>query len=1083
MKDFVWNNKFATRLAYLGTFAYLNSVAWCSFIRSLFLPWQNRGTFCYTVFKFDTSKMTRQTMQKRHIKRLGLKFPSELISKIKRLGMVKSGICALLLLLLLGVSSPVEAKRYRLVRKAEKHSVIYRAGDAKSFYRALSFVLDQQPPDDVSTINAKSTVAQLLFDTGNYREAAQIFLQLTEAPLADTYKLYSFQYRLAECYFYMGLYSESYDQFSRVRSEGHSSLKAEATLGMAMAALAQGNRSSAQAHLDILLLENDYYRTYARALYPSGIMLFQNEQYGRSLEFFEKDLDDPKNVYFAGLAYRRQGMLPKALQYFQKLTQKFPGTVWAQRGAFEVAETYYQQQDFPLAYQSFQRWLNEYPNGTLQYEAQFRMACTDFRRKQYPDVISRLDPLLKQDLRPSMAERVRHMVNESFVQMDKIPELVASIKKKGGRAKDRTPDENYQLMWSLAALNRYEEALALAEEGLGNYFDPELTPKILLVQGFCYDKIDKIAEALAAYQTVVDRFPKSAYAARALHLMAMGYVKIQRWQELVTHVYHHWAGLPADLKQKYPEVEFWITEGQLTLGNFDIAQKRYQQYISAAPDTSLTPFAYLGMAVAQAQNNQLELGFQTLQQFAAIAKQKNRPDWLALATMQSGNLYYNQKKYEQAIGYYKSFQKDYPQDPKIPQAMYQEAQSLYRLEYYTDAIDAWVKLADKYPDFAQTEKARFQAARTLFDLGETTSAVKAFQTFIVKHPNSDRIKDARLQLAHSYYNAGNYKEAIPLYQQFLLLYPKSDEAVSVQDFLQMSYVQAGKSEQEIEQLTQGQAKSAVLADLYWTKGAKAYNDKDYKVALTYFEKVMIDFPASSLAPQAGYYRAESLYLQEKYEEASAAYKNFLAQFPNDTQAPTSLFRLGVCLFNLNRFEESASTFESLIQKYPDDPLSANAAENIPLAYAKVGKIGESEKAYETLLTKTTDPKKRAALILQIAQIKEKNGVAAEAIQYYEQISPSEEEYAEALYAVGNIYARASQTEQEVKTYEKLNNFNPKDNAYRIAALSRLAELYISQGQAQKAMAVYKDVEANAKDETALANAKSRLEELQKVLEN
>lgn len=989
---------------------------------------------------------------------------------------------ALFLLILVGASGELHAKRFVPTRKAQKFELTFRSQDPKTFYRSLSFLLEQQPPEQINTINARATMAELLFETENYRESAQIYLQLTEAPLADAYKLSSFQYRLAECYFYMGLYGEAYDQFSRVRQDGHKSLQAEATLGMAMAALAQGNRSSAQAHLDILLLENEYYKTYPRALYPSGIMLFQNEQYQRSLAFFEKDLDDPKNLYFAGIAYRRLSQLPKALSYFQKLTQKFPGTVWAQRGAFEVAETYYLQQDYPLAYQSFQRWLNEFPNGTLQVESQFRMACADMRREQYPAVIARLDPLLKLDLRPAMNDRVRHLITESWVQMDKIPELVASIKRKG-RARDRSPDENYQLMWALTALGKYEEALALSEEGLGNFYDAELTPKILLVEGFCYDKVNRPAEALAAYQTVVDRFPKSAYSARALHLMSLSYVRAQRWQELVTHVYHHWANLPADMRAKYPEVEFWVTEGQLTLGNYDLAEKRYQQYLSAAPDSPLTAYAYLGLAVAQAQNNKLDTGYQTLQQFAAIAKQKNRNDWLALATLQSGNIYFNQKKYEQAVGYFRSFQKDYPTDPRIPQAMFQEAQALYRLEYYTDAVGVWNNLSDKYPDSPLTEKASFQAARTMFDLGETTAAVKAFQVFIVRHPTSDRLKEARLQLAHCYYNAGNYKEAIPRYQEFLALYPQAEEAVSVQDFLQMSYVQVGKTDAEIETLTQGQAKSQVLADLYWQKGAKAYNEKNYKLALGYFEKILIEFPASSLAAQASFYRAESFFLENKYEEAISSYKNFLAQFPNDAQSPTSLFRLGVSLFNLNRFEEAAITFQSLVQKYPDDPLSANAAENIPLCYAKVGKTADSEKAYEVLLGRTTDPKRKAALTLQLAQIKEQNGVAAEAINFYQQIPADQEEYAQAQYSIGNIYSKVSQSDQEMATYERLLGFNPKDNAYRIAAVSRLAELYIAQGQAQKALSAYQDVAVNAKDETALANAKSRIEELNKVLAN
>ncbi|OVE78255.1 hypothetical protein BVX98_00875 [bacterium F11] len=988
--------------------------------------------------------------------------------------LILAGFCSIL------CSSFADAGRFRPKRKANKYSISYRSNDPKSFHRALSHYLEQQPPEHMTTIEARAAVAEMLFQTGNYREAAQIYLVLSEAPLADRYRLSSFQYRLAECYFQMTLYGEAYDQFSRIRQDGHLSLTSEATLGMAMSALAQGNRSSAQAHLDILLLEKKYYKNYPRALYPLGIMLFQNEQYKRALGFFEKDLDDPTNLYFAGISYRRIGNLPKALSLFQRLTQKFPGTVWSERGAFEVAESYFQQQDFQLAYQSYQRWLKEYPNGTLQNEAQFRLACTDLRRKNYKDVITRLSPLLKYDLRPELAERVRHLVSESWVELGEIEKLVSHVRKRG-RARDRAPDENYQLMWALTALNKYPDSLTLAEDSLNVFYDPELTPKILLIQGFSNQKEGKTAEALAAYQTVVDRFPGSAYSARALHLMALSYVRARRWQELVTHVYHHWANLPDDIRFQHPDVEFWITEGQLSLGNYKIAQRRYQEYLTAAPDQPLTPYAYLGLAVAKAQDNQLEEGLQTLQQFAAIANQKKRRDWVALATLQSANINYNQKNYEQAIGFYKTFQKEFPQDTRVPQAMYQEAQSLYRLEYYKDSVDVWDSMAKNYPKHELTESARFQAARTLFDLGETTAAVKAFDTFIVKHPHSDRIKEARLQLAHAYYNAENYKRAIPKYEEFLALYPNSEEAVSIQDFLQMSYVKVGKTFEELEQLTQGQKKSQALADLYWEKGANEYNEKEYESALIYFEKILIDFPASSLAAQAAFYRAESLYLMEYYDVAGAAYKNFLAQFPNDGSASTSLFRLGVCLFNQNRFDESAITFENFVQKYPDDPLADTAAENIPMAYAKLGKNSQSARAYEALLQRTQDPERRTSLLLQLAQMKEGSGQAAQAISYYEKIPLTATQFPEARYSLGVIYSRTGQMEKEIQAYEKLLGVGPKDNPYRISAISRLAELYISQGKVHKALAVYKDVAKNATDSTALANAKTRLEELQKVL--
>ncbi len=47
----------------------------------------------------------------------------------------------------------------------------------------------------------------------------------------------------------------------------------------------------------------------------------------------------------------------------------------------------------------------------------------------------------------------------------------------------------------------------------------------------------------------------------------------------------------------------------------------------------------------------------------------------------------------------------------------------------------------------------------------------------------------------------------------------------------------------------------------------------------------------------------------------------------------------------------------------------------------------------------------------------------------------------------------------------------------------IERVHIGAGDARKALAVYKDVAANSKDETALANAKTRIEEIEKVLEN
>ncbi len=46
----------------------------------------------------------------------------------------------------------------------------------------------------------------------------------------------------------------------------------------------------------------------------------------------------------------------------------------------------------------------------------------------------------------------------------------------------------------------------------------------------------------------------------------------------------------------------------------------------------------------------------------------------------------------------------------------------------------------------------------------------------------------------------------------------------------------------------------------------------------------------------------------------------------------------------------------------------------------------------------------------------------------------------------------------------------------------MAELYIQDQKPQQALSIYQDVAANAKDQQSLDNAKTRIEELQKVLQ-
>ena len=82
-------------------------------------------------------------------------------------------------------------------------------------------------------------------------------------------------------------------------------------------------------------------------------------------------------------------------------------------------------------------------------------------------------------------------------------------------------------------------------------------------------------------------------------------------------------------------------------------------------------------------------------------------------------------------------------------------------------------------------------------------------------------------------------------------------------------------------------KSKFTADIYWELGAEAYNRKEYDRALDYFERLILDFPNSTQAMQAFYYKADSYFLKGDYAPAINTFKNFIANYPQDCLLYTS----------------------------------------------------------------------------------------------------------------------------------------------------------------------------------------------------
>ncbi len=115
--------------------------------------------------------------------------------------------------------------------------------------------------------------------------------------------------------------------------------------------------------------------------------------------------------------------------------------------------------------------------------------------------------------------------------------------------------------------------------------------------------------------------------------------------------------------------------------------------------------------------------------------------------------------------HYQAVVDDNPQNPTVPNAMYQLARGLY-LEYkYNEALPLFQKVVDQFPASTTARDALGQLAATYLRLKRVDDAVNAYKQFISRFPDAPNPERPYLNLIDALHEAGRHPEALNWVQQ------------------------------------------------------------------------------------------------------------------------------------------------------------------------------------------------------------------------------------------------------------------------------------------------------------------------------
>jgi soluble lytic murein transglycosylase len=129
------------------------------------------------------------------------------------------------------------------------------------------------------------------------------------------------------------------------------------------------------------------------------------------------------------------------------------------------------------------------------------------------------------------------------------------------------------------------------------------------------------------------------------------------------------------------------------------------------------------------------------------------------------SIYQFNRDFAGARSHYQAVIDDNPQNPTVPNAMYQLARGLYLENKYSEALPLFQKVIAQFPESQTARDAMAQLAATFLRLKRTDDAVNTYKQFIGRFPEAPNPERPYLNLIDALHENGRHSEALNWVQQ------------------------------------------------------------------------------------------------------------------------------------------------------------------------------------------------------------------------------------------------------------------------------------------------------------------------------
>ncbi len=306
-------------------------------------------------------------------------------------------------------------------------------------------------------------------------------------------------------------------------------------------------------------------------------------------------------------------------------------------------------------------------------------------------------------------------------------------------------------------------------------------------------------------------------------------------------------------------------------GDYDEAVKRFGLIVEGHPDDPNAGAAGDRILESLAKGKDYEnienwaRRLKKTKAFAAPSEQERLDRMIVVAVMKSGEKYAADGKFVEAAGFFMRVPREYPRDPRAPQALHNAATILERGKKPEEAVAAYKELAERYPQAAEAPDALFTAGHIEESIASYDRAALLYEQVVARFPQSKHAAEALRNAGILRQTLGENEKAIQHFADYARRYKDHGDAkelafqVAVVRERQQDWKSAAQSFDEYARAHPGDGRNVEALARAGDAYLKAGNDGKAKEALA--RALSGGRGRKSADGDTRYWAAEARYLQ------------------------------------------------------------------------------------------------------------------------------------------------------------------------------------------------------------------------------